>query len=194
VPATDPALQIALAEPPLLRPAPAAVAMERSRVIGGYGTVAAIFDLAGSGTKGGYDAWRPGILVAGHRAFSNRFHLGGYFAFTQIAREVSYGDEVYIFATRSYGAGVSLKVGGWIGGRAWLGFLLEQGLRVFTASRSDDGAYGTEVSPRLHLDALLARASVKLGLSASLGPRVVYNDREGVAVYAGLSVGLFLGH
>jgi hypothetical protein len=194
-PASTPA-RVASPAPPVAPPQPQPVVVylgarpRAPKAVGGYAAIAALFSFAGHGDLHQID-WRPGVLVSGYGALTNRFHFGGYFAFSETSWS-TYSVYERSYYTRTYSTGIALKAGSWIGDRVWLGLQLEQGVRVFTATALET-AVGTEVAPRLHVDALVLRRPVALGLSAAIGPQVIWDATEKAVVFASATLGIVVG-
>lgn len=176
----------------LAAPAPRPLA---PRVLDGYLDASFLYNASAHGELG-YGP-RPGLHLAGYRAFRNTFHLGAYFAFTHTTEEVEgLPGVLHALHRNSWSGGVSFKAGGWIGERAWLGFAFDHGVYVFKQKLG--GLEGSDLSlwmqafPRLHLDLLVLRRPVSVGLSVGAGPELLVGER-GVGAFTSFTAGLVIG-
>jgi hypothetical protein len=147
------------------------------KVIGGYAEVSYLYKHSAFGDLKGTPA-HSGIHLAGHRALTNKVHLGGYLAYLSVG-------EQHLVA-----GGISLKVGSWIKDRAWLGLAYNHGIEVVTGHH----AFGLmQISPRLQLDVLLLRTpGFALAANLSTGPEILANG-AGAGGCSSLTFGLTLG-
>lgn len=152
-------------------------AKAREKVIGGYGEVAYLYKHSAFGDLRGIPA-HSGIHLAGHRALTNKFHLGGYLAYASMGAE-------HLIA-----GGLSMKVGSWIKDRVWLGLAYNHGVEVVTGHNTIGLM---QLSPRLQLDVLLLRSSgIALAANLSTGPEFLVND-VGFGGFSSVTFGLTLG-
>ena len=110
-----------------------------------------------------------GLHLAGYAMPSPTVHVGGYF--NLLSGKVGAGGGDQDFST--YTVGLSLKAGGRLAERVWVGFVGDLG---FAAICPDHGSnfYGVEISPRIHLDILgLDAGAFKMGAFASFGPEII---------------------
>jgi hypothetical protein len=169
-----------------------------------YGHIALTMGFHGWG--GGEDGdisgkLKTGLLLAGYIPVSPYLHVGGYFAYSNSDLEGPDNDYYYYSysektAFHHYSVGFSLKAGKRLTERLWLGFVGDLGL--YEAVSEIGTQYGSEVSPRIHLDLLaLNVGSFKMGPFASLGPSIVpYADGDGGRfhlIYIQLLLGITFG-
>jgi hypothetical protein len=192
-PAPEPALApplptLALAVP-VPRPRP-------TRVVGAYLDTSFLYNASAHGELE-HAGSRPGLHLAGYRAFRDGFHLGGYFAYTHTTEDLELvRGTLFALHRNTWSAGVSFKAGGWIRERAWLGFAFDHGLCVYKQTLG--GLDRTDVStwmhafPRLHLDVLVLKRPVVVGLSVGAGPELLVSE-HGVGAYTSVTAGLVIG-
>jgi hypothetical protein len=155
----------------------AARAARPRKVVGGYFEASYLYKHSAFGELEGLPS-HSGVHLSGHRALTNKIHLGGYFGYTSVG-------EAKLLA-----AGISLKAGSWIRDRVWIGLALNHGVEIITGEH----AIGLmQLSPRLHLDVLLHRSdSVSVAASLSAGPEILvgkYGTGGNQILTAGLVIG-----
>lgn len=153
----------------------------------GYGVIGVLIRTTGwiGAYEGGDPVQTPALGMgywAGYGVISERLHLGGYLSYAE--------DE----GMKVYGLGFTLKAGGRVGRRVWLGFAGDIG------GVSEGAVKGVRIFPRLHMDIVVADTeNFRLNLLGSLGtvvsPALVHADSKDVfwQVEPSMMIGAALG-
>jgi hypothetical protein len=146
----------------------------------GYGHIGGILSPYGAGLLSLYEGnpdltskFSGGIHLSGYWAVSTNFQLGAYFNFVKGRIEFGGGGENDV---EHIGTGVSVKSGGRVGNRVWLGGVADLGFYKlsFDGVNESFSVEGIEISPRFHMDVLIVRAGeFKMGFFATVGPSMV---------------------
>jgi hypothetical protein len=132
---------------------------------------------AGSANLSGNDEsfiekFSGGFRLSGYWAMSTRLQLGAYFNY--IKGKIEDNASGYESDFEQIGVGASIKAGGLVSDRVWLGFVGDLGYYDLSFDRAPDSYKGIEISPQFHVDVLAVGAGeFKMGFFASLGPSIV---------------------
>jgi hypothetical protein len=119
-----------------------------------------------------------GMGLGGYYCFGEAFQLGGFFLYEVGRGELNAFGSEYKADLSLLGGGISLKVGGLVGDRVWLGGQLDFGGGYSSFDRDDSTeeitASGLLLAPRFVVDVLAVdTGAFKLGIATSAGLLVV---------------------
>jgi hypothetical protein len=122
------------------------------------------------------------------------FHLGAFCDFYK----AKVSDQEDMANAWHVGTGVSLKIGGFLSERVWIGGVADMGVQI-VMHPSDSAKLGLELFPKFEIDSLAVQSGgVKLGFFGAFGPMFVpwmgqYAHNADSAVALQLLIGLMLG-
>ncbi len=119
-----------------------------------------------------------GIHLSGYWILNKNLHLGAYFNYVKGTGEIE-GTVASVHFSQGtdlehFGVGASVKAGGMVSNRIWLGLVGDFGYYALAVDKTDDTYDGFEISPRFHMDVFAFGAGeFKMGFFASIGPSFV---------------------
>ncbi len=112
-----------------------------------------------------------GIHLSGYWILNKNVHLGAYFNYVKGTGEI---EKVGTTDVEHFGVGASVKAGGMVSDRIWLGLVGDFGYYALSVDKTNDTYDGFEISPRFHMDVFAFGAGeFKMGFFASVGPSFV---------------------
>jgi len=141
-----------------------------------------------------------GVHAAGYWVMAPLFHLGAFCDFykAKVSDQEWSGWDVDMANAWHVGTGVSLKIGGFLSERVWIGGVADMGVQI-VMHPSDSAKLGLELFPKFEIDSLAVQSGgVKLGFFGAFGPMFVpwmgqYAHNADSAVALQLLIGLMLG-